>query len=224
MIAWVLKMFPDGLDSTTFLCRDEHLRNTDLERTLRELSPSATIVPIGGHKHGPIFSLMEATSHLDDTKPLMISYCDYYMRWDYMAFKHMVSRNEADGMVICYTGFHPHLHPHNYYACCKTDENGRVTDIREKQRFDDEPTRNLHSAGAYYFRNGALAKRYFQRVLDEEIKVWGEYYVSLAYQPMIADGLHVTAPALISHFCQWGTPEDLAEYQYWMECVATWPT
>jgi NDP-sugar pyrophosphorylase family protein len=42
----------------------------------------------------------------------------------------------------------------------------------------------------------------------------GEYYVSLAYRPMLEDGCRVAVYEL-QRFMQWGTPHDLEEYRHW---------
>jgi hypothetical protein len=42
----------------------------------------------------------------------------------------------------------------------------------------------------------------------------GEYYVSLAYKPLLANGQPVVVYPL-QHFMQWGTPGDVAEYNIW---------
>ena len=43
----------------------------------------------------------------------------------------------------------------------------------------------------------------------------GEYYASMVYQPMVEDGKRILVYDQIPHFCQWGTPQDLEEYNYW---------
>jgi hypothetical protein len=43
----------------------------------------------------------------------------------------------------------------------------------------------------------------------------GEYYISLVYNLMLRDGLPVLVYDKIPHFCQWGTPEDMEEYNNW---------
>jgi dTDP-glucose pyrophosphorylase len=55
---------------------------------------------------------------------------------------------------------------------------------------------------------------YFERCIKENLTVGGEYYVSMAYKPMIQDELNIQIYEL-KHFMQWGTPSDLKEYCYW---------
>ncbi|MDO8504523.1 MAG: hypothetical protein Q7S36_01590, partial [Candidatus Liptonbacteria bacterium] len=47
----------------------------------------------------------------------------------------------------------------------------------------------------------------------------GESYTSLLFNPMIADGLKSLVYP-VEHFCQWGTPEDLEEYEAWSRFFA----
>jgi hypothetical protein len=49
--------------------------------------------------------------------------------------------------------------------------------------------------------------------------VGGEFYVSLAYKPLLANGKKVAVYPL-QHFMQWGTPEDVAEYRGWSAAFA----
>ena len=71
-----------------------------------------------------------------------------------------------------------------------------------------------HSNGLYYFQTGALLKHYCQKHRDSGVTVRGEYYVSMLYDLMLKDGLDVSMYP-IEQFAQWGTPEDLLQYQYW---------
>jgi hypothetical protein len=54
----------------------------------------------------------------------------------------------------------------------------------------------------------------FRKTMEQDINVGGEYYVSLAYKPLLAAGLPVAVYPL-QHFMQWGTPDDVAEYEGW---------
>ncbi len=218
IIAWVLDMFP-GEEDPLFICRREHLEETDMRAVLTKLKPQGTIVEIEGAKRGPVDALLKAEGSID-ARPAVVSYCDYYMHWDYPAFLEHVARTGCKGSIPCYTGFHPHLLPKkNLYACCRVDPNDRLLEIREKHSFTDDKTLSRHSPGVYYFADGSLLKTYARRLMEAGDALNGEYYVSMIYSHMIADGLEVTAPANVRHFCQWGTPEDLREYLFWTNAI-----
>ena len=70
------------------------------------------------------------------------------------------------------------------------------------------------SNGTYYFKKGSYVKKYFKELLDKKIELNGEYYVSLVYNLMVKDKLRVSIFE-IQHMLQWGTPDDLEEYNSW---------
>jgi hypothetical protein len=147
---------------------------------------------------------------------VLVSYCDYYMRWDYAGFLADMATTRPDGAVPCYTGFHPHLLPAgNLYASCRLGADGMLAQIREKHSFAADKTHSLHSPGVYYFGSGAIMKQYCAKLMAAGDSLGGEYYVSMVYNHLVADGLRVAVPGGITHFCQWGTPQDLDDYLYW---------
>jgi dTDP-glucose pyrophosphorylase len=54
----------------------------------------------------------------------------------------------------------------------------------------------------------------FNRTIESGLDLNGEYYVSLAYKSMLAKEMPIAVYPL-EYFMQWGTPEDLQEYQGW---------
>lgn len=222
IIDWVLRMFP-GEEEPLFICRRAHIDTTPMADTLATLRPRGRIAVIDGAKLGPVAALLDVRDQIDDDRPVLISYCDYYMHWDYAGFLTQMATGQWGGSVPCYTGFHPHLLPAgNLYACCRVDDRGDLLEIREKFTFDPDKTRALHSPGVYYFHSGAIFKKYADRLMQRDDALNGEYYVSMIYNHLVADGLRVAVPANVSHFCQWGTPEDLTEYLYWTGIVRGW--
>ena len=73
--------------------------------------------------------------------------------------------------------------------------------------------------GAVYVQNTQNIRN--NKMINELIKnkdsLNGEYYASLVYNNMCKDGLKTLVYDKINHFCQWGTPFDLEEYNYWSE-------
>ena len=54
----------------------------------------------------------------------------------------------------------------------------------------------------------------FKKTMESNLNIGGEFYVSLAYKPFLQEGKKIAVYPL-QHFMQWGTPEDLNEYQSW---------
>lgn len=222
MIQWIIDgMYPEESD-IVFVCRKEHLDTIEgMREKLMQISPKAKICGLDDWvKKGPVYDVLRASDYIEDDKPCIVNYCDFYMTWNYQKFAVEVSERGCDGCIPCYTGFHPHLLiAKNYYASCKTDENDNLIEIREKYSFEKDKTRAKHSPGVYYFKTGKLLKTYFKKLVDSKETLNGEYYASLPYNFMVRDGLKVWVPVNVDKFCQWGTPEDLKDYLFWTECT-----
>lgn len=223
IIEWVVKMFPDcpqEKNEFVFICRKEHAISTNLVAELKRIKPEGHIVVIENHKRGPVYAVSQIFDSIKNDEPVLISYCDYYMNWDFFDFRKSVIKSEIDGAIPCYTGFHPHLLPrNNLYAGCLVDKNKLLLDIQEKFSFTKNKSEGFHSPGVYFFKDGATLKKYFQMALDLDLSLNGEYYVSLVYQLMLRDKLKIFIYDQIKYFCQWGTPQDLQEYLFWIEQI-----
>lgn len=150
----------------------------------------------------------------------MVSYCDYMMQWSYRSFIERLQEFGCEGAIPCYTGFHPHLIPsENVYASCLKDKNENLIEIREKHSWTRDKTLSSHSPGVYYFKTGSLLKKYFKVAIDQKQITNGEHYVSLVYNQMVEDGLTVWCPDNVTHFAQWGTPEDMQASVYWIDKI-----
>ena len=219
IIEWVLRMFPET-DDPMFICRQDHLETTEMRDVLEAIKPKGKIVAIDGDKLGPVGALTAAFNEIDDKASVLISYCDFYMTWEYKSFISFVESQGYDGAIPCYSGFHPHLLPKdNLYASCRVNDTKELLNIREKFSFDIDKTKALHSPGVYYFKSGKLLKHYCKALVNSGETLGGEYYVSLVYNEMVADGLRIYVPENVEHFCQWGTPSDLEDYLYWTSII-----
>ena len=218
MVEWVARLFPGSGANITFICCQDHLDSLDyLAPELRRIAPQSRILAITDWtKKGPVNDLIRVKDHFSDDEPAIVSYCDYFMLWDFASFRSAVAERGVDGAIPCYSGFHPHLlPPENVYASCRVDASDELLEIREKFSWTPDRTQTRHSPGLYYFRSGKLMKTYCERLLSSGEAINGEYYVSLVYNAMVQDGLRVWCPVNVPKFCQWGTPRDLAEYERW---------
>lgn len=222
ILQWIVEGIYPGEENFIFVCRKEHLDTIDgMAETLHRIAPKGKIYAIDSWvKKGPVYDVLRASEVIDDEEPAIINYCDFYMSWDWNAFKKKLKERDPDGCVPCYTGFHPHLMvKKNYYASCLTDTEDNLIKIREKFSFEKDKTKAKHSPGNYYFKNGAFLKKYCQALVDSGEELNGEYYASMVYNFMVRDGLKVWVPTDIDYFCQWGTPEDMKESVYWIDLM-----
>lgn len=214
IIQYIVEMFP-GENDFIFICNKDHLNCVafQMQYTLKKIAPKSSIIEINPHKLGPVYAVLSAIDHINLNQPTIVNYADFTCDWKFEDFCKMVEEKKCDGAIPCYRGFHPHTLWNNYYAYVK-ENNMRAFDIQEKTPFTDFPRQEFASSGTYYFRSGKLMKDYFEKCVDKDLKVAGEYYVSMAYKPMMEDNLNIQVYEL-NHFMQWGTPSDLEDYCYW---------
>lgn len=212
MIAYVTQLFPPDSDFL-YICNTKHMKETPMASILRKISPKATIAEIRYKKKGPVYGILQAEAYIADDEPVVVSYCDFSTIWDVSAFTAFVTKHDLDGCIVCYSGFHPHLLGNNLYASVKRNEKNDFIEIREKYSFTPNKMDSWQSCGMYYFKTGAMLKKYCKKLVAQKIMCNNEYYVSLLYNLMHADTLKIKVFP-IDYFCQWGTPEDLEEYLY----------
>lgn len=212
IIEHVCDLFP-GESKFTFICNSKHLSETNMRQVLLGIKPNANIVEIPNHKKGPVYAVSLMQEFIEDEEEVIVNYCDFGTYWDYNDFlKHTRDRN-ADGAIPAYKGFHPHMLGSTNYAFMRDNEQWML-EIKEKEPFTDNRSNEFASNGTYYFRKGKFVKKYFNELIKEDINLNGEYYVSLIYNLLVRDNLKVSIYD-IQHMLQWGTPEDVQEYNTW---------
>ncbi|MGE4457260.1 MAG: NTP transferase domain-containing protein [Arcobacteraceae bacterium] len=212
IIEHVCDLFPNA-DKFTFICNSKHLRETNMKDVLLSIKPNANIVEIPNHKKGPVYAVSLVEDLIDDDEEVIVNYCDFGTYWDYENFLKHTRERDADGAIPSYKGFHPHMLGSTNYAFMR-DEKQWMLEIKEKEPFTDNRMNEYASNGTYYFKKGSYVKKYFKELMDKDINLKGEFYVSLIYNLLVQDGLKVSIYD-IQHMLQWGTPQDVEEYNTW---------
>lgn len=209
IIEHVVNMFP-GEKDFIFICNSEHLRTTNMRSVLNKITPNGIVVEIPPHKKGPVYAVQQIQDLISDDDEIIVNYCDFSCYWDYQDFLSHTRNRNADGAVPAYKGFHPHMLGTTNYAFMRDDKQWML-EIKEKEPFTDNRMEEYASIGTYYFKKGTFVKKYFNQLIAEDINLNGEFYVSLVYNLLVQDKLTVSIYN-IQHMLQWGTPQDLEEY------------
>lgn len=219
IIHHVVDLFPGDHDFI-FVCNEEHLENPTfrMRKILGEIGVSHKIHPVAPHKLGPVHSILSARELINPDAKTIVNYADLNLLWDFQDFSDVVSDPNFDGAVPAFRGFHPHNGGTTTYAYIR-ERNNVLEEIREKQSFTEDGSSEFASTGTYYFKNARLMLHYLERQLAENLSVGGEFYVSSAFDLMAQDK-KTSLVYEVSHFMQWGTPEDLAQYELWSERIS----
>jgi NDP-sugar pyrophosphorylase family protein len=215
IIEHVINLFP-GVKDITFICNEEHISNTKMKEILLSITPKCKIYSVPNNsRKGPVDAVLKIFDHIDEKKQTIVSYCDYGTYWDFDGFLKYVNTENLDGAIPCYTGFHPHMLGSDNYAFCKETDK-ILEEIKEKEPFTQNKMNEYASNGTYYFKSGKILKKYFKSLIDMDINLKGEYYVSLVYNLLVKDNLKVGIFE-IENMLQWGTPLDLETYKGWSD-------
>lgn len=209
IIHHVVDLFP-GETKFTFICNQMHLDTTNMRDILSTIAPQGKIVSIDPHTLGPVYTVSKIMGLIDDDEEVIVNYCDFGTYWDYADFLSHTHNRDADGVVVAYKGFHPHMLGTTQYAFMR-DKEQRMLEIKEKEAFTNNRMQEYASNGTYYFKKGRYIKKYFCELMENDISLNGEFYVSLIYNLLVRDGLNVSIYN-IQHMLQWGEPHDFASY------------
>jgi NDP-sugar pyrophosphorylase family protein len=66
IIQHIVELFP-GENKFTFICNDEHLRNTNMRDILEKIQPNCSIFKVSvENRKGPVDAILQAQSLIDD--------------------------------------------------------------------------------------------------------------------------------------------------------------
>jgi NDP-sugar pyrophosphorylase family protein len=215
IISHILRQYP-FIEKPIFIISREHNQKQELISELKRLKPLSTIVEIAAHRLGPSYAVWAARKSINLEAPSIINYCDFSGVWNSRKFSEQLS--SCDGLLVTYSGFHPHMLRSSNFAFVSKDLNGNVIGIQEKRPYTSNPMQEEASSGIYGFRSGKLLLDSIAKQIENDLSLNGEFYTSLTYVPLIDAGKHVeTFP--MERFFQWGTPEDLGDWNYWHKAI-----
>lgn len=211
MIENVLEGFP-SIQAPLCIISESARDKSHLINLIKRVRPEARIVEIPAHKKGPSYAVWFAREHIDQEKPVIVSYCDFSGIWSESEFLKEIYL--SDGLIQTYTGFHPHMIRSTRFAYVKKNIEEEVIDIQEKMPYTDNPMSEEASSGTYGFKSGGLLIEAINSQINNEISLNGEYYTSLTYKSLIAQHRKIRTISM-DRFFQWGTPEDLKDFNFW---------
>jgi NDP-sugar pyrophosphorylase family protein len=210
VIDQVVKMF-DPRDHFHFVINENQiLENPEIINILRNLANEVSITIIPPHDYGPAYSALQA-SKVKEHEPIIISYCDFTVCWNYKSF--LASVEQADAGVPSFRGFHPASLGETLFAYMRI-EGHRMLELREKESFTANRIEEPASTGIYYFSSFKLYRYYAKLLLENHDYSKREAYVSLLLNLMAKDGREVVVSNVEKFIC-FGTPSDYRQYLFW---------
>ena len=196
----------EGIDMKySFIVRQEHIDKQGIDRLIKDILPEANVFSVLKTTRGAVETCLVAESAIDDKDAVVVMDCDLEFRS--VRYNELVANalahpaDEADaGALVSFESENPR------YSYAEIDEDGRVIRTAEK-----EPISNHALCGAYFFGSGKDFKRVAHQLLVDGTHGKAEFYVSLLYNYLLAEGATVRL-APMEEYHSYGTPEELLRY------------
>lgn len=163
-----------------FLALQEHLDRYPLRATLEQAAPGCAIVPVTAVTEGAACTVLLARELIDGDEPLMLANSDQWVDIDIDDYLAVLPRMRADGLIMTMTATDPK------WSFVERNSDGLVTRVVEKEPVSDEAT-----VGIYNFARGRDFVWAADRMIAQDLRVNGEFYVAPTYNQLIARGARV---------------------------------
>ncbi len=185
-----------------YIVQKSHRQKYNLDTLLNLITPNCKIVEVDGLTEGAACTVLLAKEYIDNDNQLILTNSDQFIQWDSTEFMYQMNEKNFDGGIICFESTHPK------WSFARTDENGIITEVAEKN-----PISNQATAGIYYFKHGSDFVKYAEQMIEKDIRVNNEFYVCPVYNEAIQDDKKIFNYQ-IKPENMWGlgTPEDLKYY------------
>jgi len=201
ILEWAIKSI--GIKGNfIFCCKNEHIKNYNLDEKLKQIIPDCHIVKITNLTEGPVKTILEAKNLINNDEELIISDSDHYLEWDYLGFSKKIKDENIDAGVMVF----PQEQQSRSLSYVKLNEDGYVIEAAEKKLISKIATVGLH-----YFRRGSDFVKYSTRMIEKNIRTNNEFFVTPVYNEFILDGKKVIAFP-VSKMASLGTPEDVINF------------
>lgn len=203
MYSWAVDSIPRTLiGRLVFVCLAEHLGDLGLEADIGQrygdLDP--VVVALDHVTDGQACTVLEASDHLEPDAPLIVFNADTYVVSD-LDRTLAAAPDTVDGVIGVFRAAGDH------WSFARTDDDGRVVETAEKVRISEWAT-----TGLYHFRHAARFVEEAGRMVAEDDRTRGEFYVAPLYNRLIAQGADIRIDVARDVWVL-GTPEELAVFE-----------
>ena len=205
---------PDGVN-VTFIDRDFHKRG-GVEELIKKEFPQAGFITVDKLTEGQACTCLLAKGLIDNDNELLIAGCDNGMVLDAGKFER--AKQDADCLVFTYRHNESVLANPDAYGWMETDGENNITGLSIKKAISDTPMEDHAVVATFWFRKGSLFVQAAEKMIAEDDRINGEFYVDEVVKQVLALGYRAKVFE-ISRYIGWGTPKDYEEY---METVRYW--
>lgn len=194
MLDWSLRSLVKDECNLIFVVRHEHVRNFSIDTILRDkYGEDIKVIVVDKLTEGTVATCLLAKDYIDNDIPLLIYTLDVFFE----PYFNPADMPDSDGFLLTFKS------NNDGYSYAQLDSDGFVTKTAEKEVISENA-----AVGIYGYKTGNMFVKYAEKMIRENIRTRGEFYVCPLYNLMIADGLKVTTDS-VDKMHLMGTPSEL---------------
>lgn len=175
-----------------------------LDSVLRLITnQDSVIIQLRMPARGAVCSVLMAIEHIDNGTPLIISNSNHVIDYDLDRIVTQFQERKLDAGTICFDSVHPK------WSFVRLDEDGRIVETAEKR-----PLSRNAIAGFYYFHQGSDFVRSAMKMIEKDVNVEGNYYVSTVINELVLGDKNLGIFKIPSGaYCNFYSPHKIKEYE-----------
>ncbi len=159
-----------------FICQNGHIADYGLEEKLKGLAEHVEIIGIDRVTEGQASTVLLAEALIDNDEPVMTVNSDQYIDADIDAYLGFMDDGRYDGLIMTMKADDPKW-------SFVREEEGRIVETAEKKVISDNA-----AVGIFNFRKGRDLVRASKKMIHDNVRINGEFYVCPVYNYLIRDG------------------------------------
>lgn len=154
------------------------------------------------------------------TGPLTFGACDFGALYDNAAFNTLATDNDVDVIVWAVRGNPNAIRRPEMFGWIDADADNNIRSISVKKPLENPETDPI-VLGTFTFRTPELFQACYDRLIERDGQINGEFYLDSCINDAIALSLKCKV-FVVDSYLSWGTPNDLRTYEYWQSCFHKW--
>jgi|19_taG_2_1085344.scaffolds.fasta_scaffold08761_3 hypothetical protein len=196
-------------DRYVFVCLEEHRKKYNIDIMLTDRYPNSELVFMEGVTEGQAMTaeLGILQSSIRPEESLLISCCDYGLRWDENKYDELL---ESD--IVVWTTIHNKAFSDDpdSYSWLDVDETGNLLKTYVKQKIFEDSYNERAIVGTFYFKRAKYFLEGLTRIYENNIRSNGEFYIDNIFNTLTDLDIKVFD---VDEYRCWGTPKEFYEDQ-----------
>lgn len=211
MIVQVINSLPKT-EQSVFIVRTEHIADFAIDKIINEAVPNATIIPIDYTTEGQATTCLLGLEDIADDEEIIINACDNSFLYDEAKFDALRSRPDVDSIVWTFTKDELLTAKPEAWGWVKLAEDQEtITDMSVKIPVSDNPFNDHAVVATFWFRRASDFKLAYQKMVEENYRINGEFYVDS--MPIFMEKIGKKSVIFpVDLYVSWGKPADLHLY------------